>query len=43
MEIKCENGCMCTSCFESHLQNGCRYGQPDGPDDFYTECDCEEE
>lgn len=22
--------------------NGCLYGIPDGPEDFYTECECEE-
>lgn len=26
-----------------HIKNGCNYGQPDGPDDYVTECECEEE
>lgn len=25
---------------EDHYSNGCRYGQPDGFDDFLNECDC---
>lgn len=24
-----------------HWANGCSYGQPDGPDDYINECDCE--
>lgn len=27
---------------EDHLDY-CMYGRPDGPDDFYTECDCYDE
>lgn len=24
----------------NHNENGCLYGQADGPDDFFTECEC---
>ena len=25
-----------------HSKNGCSYGQPDGPDDYFKDCDCGE-
>lgn len=25
---------------KKHIENGCSYGQPDGPDDSIKECDC---
>ena len=37
----CLDNCLCESCFQQHLQNGCSYGQPDGPDDYYKDCECE--
>ena len=32
---------VCMSCY-IHIENGCRYGQVDGPDDRIRECDCNE-
>ena len=26
-----------------HIENGCSYGQPDGPDDYFKDCDCPED
>ena len=28
--------------FEDHVAQGCRYGQPDSPDSYIKDCDCEE-
>jgi len=28
--------------YQEHSNNGCRYGQPSGPDDFINDCECEE-
>jgi len=29
--------------WQDHVANGCRYGQPDSPDDICNDCDCEDD
>ena len=40
---ECTHDCICWECMKKHHNNGCSYGQPDGPDDIIKDCDCEED
>lgn len=41
--MKCEQDCLCYPCWRKHADQGCSYGQPDGFDDYFKDCECEEE